>query len=41
MLYGSVLAVGTLVGLELPLLMRIASEKLDLKDLVSRVLSFD
>jgi spermidine synthase len=41
MLYGSVLAVGTLVGLELPLLMRIASEKLDLKDMVSRVLTFD
>ncbi|MGL4554135.1 MAG: polyamine aminopropyltransferase [Gemmataceae bacterium] len=40
-LYASVLAVGTLVGLELPLLMRIASEKLDLKDMVSRVLTFD
>jgi spermidine synthase len=40
-LYGSVLAVGTLVGLELPLLMRIASEKLELKDMVSRVLTFD
>lgn len=40
-LYGSVLAVGTLVGLELPLLMRIVSEKLELKDMVSRVLTFD
>src|SRR4051794_554368 len=40
-LYGSVLAVGTLVGLELPLLMRLAKEHLDFKELVSRVLTFD
>src|SRR5690349_18759311 len=40
-LYGLVLAVGTLVGLELPLLMRILKEELDFKDLVSKVLSFD
>ncbi len=41
LLYGTVLAVGTLVGLELPLLMRILKEQLDFKDLVSRVLTFD
>jgi spermidine synthase len=41
LLFGTVLAVGTLVGLELPLLMRIVREGLDFKDLVSRVLTFD
>jgi spermidine synthase len=41
LLYGTVVAVGTLVGLELPLLMRILKEQLDFKDLVSRVLTFD
>jgi len=40
-LYGLVLATGTLVGLELPLLMRILREQLDFNDLVSRVLTFD
>src|SRR5262249_8042744 len=40
LLYGTVLAVGTLVGLELPLLMRIVREQLDFKELVSRVLTF-
>src|ERR1044071_7827434 len=40
-LYGVVLAVGVLVGLELPLLMRILKDNLDFKDLVSRVLTFD
>jgi spermidine synthase len=40
-LYGLVLAIGTLVGLELPLLMRILRENLDFKDLVARVLTFD
>jgi spermidine synthase len=40
-LYGIVLAVGVLVGLELPLLMRILKDELDFKDLVSRVLTFD
>jgi spermidine synthase len=40
-LYGTVLVVGTLVGLELPLLMRIVREQLDFKELVSRVLTFD
>src|SRR5262249_53796263 len=41
LLYGSVLLVGTLVGLELPLLMRIVRDQLDFKELVSRVLTFD
>src|SRR5437764_3142141 len=41
LLFGTVLAVGTLVGLELPLLMRIVREKLDFKELVSQVLTFD
>jgi spermidine synthase len=40
-LYGIVFAVGTLVGLELPLLMRILKDNLDFKDLISRVLTFD
>lgn len=40
-LYGSVFSIGTLVGLELPLLMRILRDQLDFKDLVSRVLTFD
>jgi len=41
MLYGTVFLIGTLVGLELPLLMRILKSKLEFKDLVSRVLTFD
>ncbi|HAA48915.1 MAG TPA: polyamine aminopropyltransferase [Planctomycetaceae bacterium] len=40
-LYGVVFAIGTLVGLELPLLMRILREQLEFKELVSRVLTFD
>jgi spermidine synthase len=40
-LYGLVLAVGTLVGLEIPLLMRILKDSLQFKELVSRILSFD
>lgn len=44
-LYGLVLVVGTLVGLEIPLVMRILkrqfSERYGLKDLVSQVLTFD
>jgi spermidine synthase len=40
-LYGMVFAIGTLVGLELPLLMRILKDHLDFKELVSRVLTFD
>jgi spermidine synthase len=40
-LYGVVFAIGALVGLEIPLLMRILKDELDFKDLVSRVLAFD
>jgi spermidine synthase len=40
-LYGIVFAIGVLVGLELPLLMRIIKDQLDFKELVSRVLTFD
>lgn len=40
-LYGTVLAVGTLVGLEIPLLLRILKDQLQFKDLVSQVLTFD
>ena len=45
MLYGMVLLIGTLVGLEIPLVMRILkrhfSQRYALKDLVSEVLTFD
>ena len=41
MLYGVVFVIGVLVGLEIPLLMRILKDELDFKDLVSRVLAFD
>ena len=41
LLYGEVLAVGALVGLELPLLMRIVREDLAFEEVVSRVLTFD
>jgi spermidine synthase len=40
-LYPLVIAIGTLVGLEIPLLMRILKDHLDFKELVSRVLTFD
>jgi spermidine synthase len=40
-LYGLVLMVGFLVGLEIPLVMRILNKRYDLKDLVSQVLTFD
>lgn len=40
-LYGFVLVIGALVGLEIPLLMRILKDRYELKDLVSRVLTFD
>jgi spermidine synthase len=40
-LYGLVMIVGALVGLEIPLLLRLLRFSLDLKDLVARVLSFD
>jgi spermidine synthase len=45
LLYGAVLLIGTLVGLEIPLVMRILkrhfSERYALKELVSQVLTFD
>lgn len=41
LLYATVFAQGALVGLELPLLMRILRDQLDFRDLVSRVLAFD
>src|SRR5215471_54345 len=40
-LYGVVFAIGVLVGLELPLLMRILKHNLEFKDVVSRALTFD
>lgn len=40
-LFGMVFVIGTLVGLELPLLMRILRDQLEFKELVSRVLTFD
>ncbi|MBK6690460.1 MAG: polyamine aminopropyltransferase [Deltaproteobacteria bacterium] len=40
-LYGVVLLIGILVGLEIPLLMRILKDQYELKDLVSRVLTVD
>ncbi|MGD9560720.1 MAG: polyamine aminopropyltransferase [Pyrinomonadaceae bacterium] len=40
-LYTMVFIIGTLVGLEIPLLMRILKDELDFKDLVSRVLALD
>lgn len=40
-LYGVVFLIGVLVGLELPLLMRIIKDQLDFKELISRVLTFD
>ncbi|MGZ8217963.1 polyamine aminopropyltransferase [Methylomagnum sp.] len=40
-LYGLVLGVGTLVGLEIPLMMRILHERVRFRELVSEVLTFD
>ena len=40
-LYTIVFLIGTLVGLEIPLLMRILKDELDFKELVSRVLALD
>jgi len=40
-LYGMVFGIGTLVGLEIPLLMRILKDELDFKQLVARVLALD
>lgn len=41
LLFGSVVLIGILVGLELPLLMRILKEHLEFNELISRVLAFD
>lgn len=41
LLYGTVFVIGVLVGLELPLLMRIIKDRLEFKELVARVLAFD
>jgi len=40
-LFGFVLAVGILVGLEIPLLLRILKSRIQFRDLVSQVLTFD
>lgn len=40
-LYVTVAGIGALVGMELPLLMRILKDRFEFKDLVSRVLMFD
>ncbi|MDB4998585.1 MAG: Spermidine synthase [Myxococcaceae bacterium] len=40
-LYGTVTIVGTLVGLELPLLIRLLKRKIELKELLARALTFD
>jgi spermidine synthase len=39
--YAMVIAIGTLVGLELPLLMRLLREEVDFDSLVAKVLTFD
>ena len=41
LLYGAVLAVGVLVGLEIPIVMRILKREVAFNELVARVLSFD
>lgn len=41
LLYGLVLAIGILVGLEIPLLMRILKERFQFRELVANVLTFD
>lgn len=40
-LYAQVVLIGMLVGLEIPLLLRILKDKIEFKDLVSQVLTFD
>jgi MFS family permease len=40
-LYALVVAIGTLVGLEVPLLMRILKDRYEFKDVVAHVLTFD
>jgi spermidine synthase len=41
LLYFLVIAIGTLVGLEIPLLMRMLKERIQFRDLVAHVLTFD
>ena len=41
LLYALVLVIGTLVGLEIPLLMRILKERFEFRDLIANVLTFD
>jgi spermidine synthase len=41
LLYTIVIVTGTLVGLELPLLMRILKDKIEFTELVSRIFTFD
>jgi len=41
LLYTMVIAIGTLVGLELPLLLRILREEVEFETLIARVLTFD
>jgi spermidine synthase len=41
LLYSIVVVTGTLVGLELPLLMRVLKDKIEFTDLVSRIFTFD
>lgn len=41
LLYSLVVLTGTLVGLELPLLMRILKDRIEFSDLVSRIFTFD
>src|SRR5205814_10180295 len=41
LLYAIVVMVGALVGLEIPLLLRILKDRLEFKDLVSQVFTFD
>ena len=40
-LYGVILLVGTLVGVEVPLLLRLLKDQLEFKELVAKVLTFD
>ena len=40
-LYGEIVLVGTLVGLEIPILMRILKDELEFKELIAKVLTFD
>jgi len=41
LLYSLILIIGTLVGLEIPLLLRILKGRLEFRDLISRVFTFD